>query len=224
MSFKSRALNSLLKRSTVEDHDEVLQACNATLKESRGDINAQLVKIIALIKSDHYNDALSILEDNGEKLQAKALLEHAYVLYKLGRQEEARKRVHGLGNNRGAKHVEAQASYRCEDFEQAATLYKELEEGKAAFEYEVNESRINASATDAQLAWRRQGDHTRSRKASRQDLEAFEAAYNTACGSIATANLNEAEFLLKRAGGKTECKNGIAEGSHSYHRSLRFVQ
>ena len=38
-------------------------------------------------------------------------------------------------------------------------------------------------------------------KAEREDLEAFETAYNAACISIARGELGQAEVLLKRATG-----------------------
>ena len=201
MTFRSPTLSVMLSRTTIEDHDEILKACDATLKESKGDFKAQFVKVIALIKEDRYADALRVLEDGGDQIKVRARLEHAYVLYKIGRQEEARQLVHGLNNNRGAKHLEAQAAYRSEDFEQAARLYKELAGVRSGFGDEDNDLRIQVGATDAQLEWKRQGDQVQSKKASRQDLEAFETAYNAACGSIARGELAQAEFLLNRAKG-----------------------
>ena len=39
------------------------------------------------------------------------------------------------------------------------------------------------------------------KKPAREDLEAFETAYNAACGSIARGELGQGEVLLKRARG-----------------------
>jgi signal recognition particle subunit SRP72 len=39
------------------------------------------------------------------------------------------------------------------------------------------------------------------KKFAREDLEAFDTAYNAACGSIARSELAQAEILLKRATG-----------------------
>ena len=203
MTAQSPALSLLLSKTTIEDHDQVLKACNATLKESKGDLNVQFVKIVALIKDDCYDDALRMLEDGGNQIKARARLEHAYLLYKVGRYEEARKLVHGLSSDRGAKHLEAQAAYRSEDFEQAAILYQELS-GAPGLGDEGNDLKIQIGATNAQLEWKRQGDLVQSKKASRQDLETFETAYNAACGSIARGELAQAEFLLTRAKGKTD--------------------
>ena len=86
---------------------------------------------------------------------------------------------------------------------QAAEIYKGLTENRqTAIENEENDLRINGSATDAQLEWKRQGDSMQKKKATREDLEAFETAYNAACTCIARGELNQAEFLLKRANGR----------------------
>lgn len=41
------------------------------------------------------------------------------------------------------------------------------------------------------------------KKAGREDLEAFETAYNAACASIARGELGQGEVLLKRAKGES---------------------
>lgn len=61
--------------------------------------------------------------------------------------------------------------------------------------------RINSGATDAQLEWKRQGALVLRRGHAREDLEAFETAYNAACGSIARGELGKGEFLLNAAKG-----------------------
>jgi len=82
-------------------------------------------------------------------------------------------------------------------------LYKDLARDHDALEGEENDLRINSGATDAQLEWTRQSDLVLRKKAGREDLEAFETAYNAACGSIARGELGQGEVLLKRA--KGEC-------------------
>ena len=109
MATGSQALNSLLKRTTIEDHEEVLKACNATLKQSKQDLDTQHVKVVALLKLDRFDDAVHVLEEGGDKLKQKAQLEHAYALYKLGKLGEARDLATRVTNERGARHVEAQA-------------------------------------------------------------------------------------------------------------------
>ena len=45
------------------------------------------------------------------------------------------------------------------------------------------------------------------KKPAREDLEAFETAYNAACGSIARGELAQGEVLLKRARGGYCCSD-----------------
>ena len=109
MAAQTQTLKALLKRVTIEDHYEILKACNVTLKQSKNDLDAQHIKIVALIKTDRYDDALHVLQESGSQLKKKAQLEHAYVAYKLGQLDEACKIARQINHSRGARHVEAQS-------------------------------------------------------------------------------------------------------------------
>ncbi|KAF6234592.1 hypothetical protein HO173_007218 [Letharia columbiana] len=199
MATAANTLSALLQRTSIDDHEEVLKACNASLKHSKGDLELQHVKFVALVKLDRYNDALRVLEEGGDRLKQRVPTERAYALYKIGDFEEAKIAAKRISEERGARHVEAQASYRSEDFANAAALYRNLAGSQTANESEENDLRINSGATDAQLEWTRRGDLVQKKKLGREDLEAFETAYNAACGSIARGELGQGEMLLKRA-------------------------
>ena len=109
MTAPTKTLSALLQRTTIDDHEEVLKACNASLKQSKGDLELQHVKFVALLKLDRYDDALRVLEEGGDRLKNRAEVERAYALYKNGELEEAKKIAKAISNNRGARHVEAQA-------------------------------------------------------------------------------------------------------------------
>ncbi|KAK5038728.1 Signal recognition particle subunit SRP72, partial [Cryomyces antarcticus] len=64
---------------------------------------------------------------------------------------------------------------------------------------EESDLRINSGAADAQLEWAGQGHLAQKKKPTREDLEAFETAYNAACGSLARGELGQGEVLLRRA-------------------------
>ena len=196
MSSSIQSLATLLNRTNIEDHVEILEAANNNLKSAKGDLEAQHVRAIALLKLDRYEDAVKAIEAGGDRLKEKAQLELAYALYKSGKPEEAAK-VASQGDGRGFEHVEAQASYRDEDFRRAAELYQEL--ARNPQEDADLDLRINAGAVDAQLEWSGQGHNAKKRKSQREDLEAFETAYNAACQSIARGELTQAEVLLRRA-------------------------
>ncbi len=199
MASATPDLGALLKRTTIDDHEAVLKACNAALKQSKGDLNAQHAKVVALLKTDRFDDALRTLDAGGDSLRERARYERAYALYKNGELEEAISLVKSIDEGRGVQHLQAQASYRLEDFAHAADLYRELSASQAAIDNEESDLRINAGATDAQLEWKRQGNLVRKKRPGREDLEAFETAYNAACGSIARGELGQGEVLLRRA-------------------------
>ena len=196
MSSSVRSLTTLLKQTDIEDPDEVLAAADAVLKQSKGDLDTQHIRVVALLKLDRYEDAVKAVERGGQKLQDKARLEYAYALYKSGKPSEAAE-IAEAGRERGFKHVEAQARYRTEDFSRAAELYRSL--SSSLGDDAEADLRINAGAIDAQLEWVGLKDLVSKRKPGREDLEAFETAYNAACGSIARGELGQGEVLLKRA-------------------------
>ena len=109
MATSSQSLSALLQRSTIDDHEEILEACNASLKQSKGDLEFQHVKLVTLIKLDRYEDALRFLEEGGDKLKKKDAVARAYALYKKGQLSEAIGIARSISEDRGARHVEAQA-------------------------------------------------------------------------------------------------------------------
>ncbi|KAK5114805.1 hypothetical protein LTR85_010118 [Meristemomyces frigidus] len=198
MSSSVPTLTSLLKQTEIEDHAEVLKAADSTLKQSKGDRDAQHARVVALLKLDRFDDAIQSFAAGGEKLKEKARLEYAYALYKSGKPSEAAE-IARQGVERGHRHVEAQASYRTEDFRRAAELYQQL---ASQLEDDAEaDLRINTGAVDAQLEWAGQGELVHKKKRGREDMEAFETAYNAACGSIARGELGQGEVLLRRARG-----------------------
>lgn len=109
MTTPAKSLTTLLQRTTITDHEEILRACTTSLKASKNDTETQCIKFVALLKLDRYDDALRVLEDCGDGLKQRVVVERAYALYKVGELEEARNIAKGITNDRGARHVEAQA-------------------------------------------------------------------------------------------------------------------
>jgi len=85
-----------------------------------------------------------------------------------------------------------------ENFPSAINVYKDLHAGQDAAN-EQNDLRINTSAVDAQLEWQGLGYLASNRTVQKDDMQAFERAYNAACGCIARSKFQEAEILLARA-------------------------
>ncbi|KAI4723243.1 putative signal recognition particle protein [Aureobasidium sp. EXF-10727] len=194
-------LASLLGQASITDHNQVLSACEATLSKSKNDLQALQVKIVALLNLDRFQDAIATVEAGGEDIKQRARLEYAYALYKNGHSGKAAEVAcqDGSESDRGLRHVEAQASYRHQDFERAAELYRKLAAQRGAVDNEDMDLRINTGATYAQLEWAGRASADAPQKPAREDMEAFETAYNAACQSIARDELGQAEVLLKRA-------------------------
>ena len=89
-------------------------------------------------------------------------------------------------------------TYKLEKFDKAAQIYEEISSSPDA-RAEENDLRINRAAIDAQLEWSGLGHLAKNKKPQREDLEAFESAFNAACASIARGELGQGEVLLKRA-------------------------
>jgi signal recognition particle subunit SRP72 len=100
---------TLLRQTTIDDHEEVLKAANAALKKTKSDLEAQHVKAVALLNLERYDDVLKVFEDGGDRLKERAKLEYAYALYRAGHQVEAVKISEAVDGGRGVKHVLAQA-------------------------------------------------------------------------------------------------------------------
>ncbi|KIV96007.1 hypothetical protein PV10_03591 [Exophiala mesophila] len=190
------SLSSILKKSSLDDHDQILDASNRSLKSSPSDLQAHQVKTVALLKLDRYEEVVKHVESAGEDVRKAVSLEYAYALYKIGRLSEAADIASSI-KTRGAQHIEAQARYRLEEATSTSKLYKILRSEPA--DWEEYDLRVNQGAIDAQAQWLGAVDPKSIRKPAREDLEAFETAYNAACGSIARGELGQAEVLLRRA-------------------------
>lgn len=110
MATSTKSLSTLLAQTTIDDHDETLQAANAAIKKSKTDTQAHHVRAVALLHLDRFEDALKVFEDVKE-LQEKARFEYAYTLYKTGNAAKAVDVAAAGGSDagRGMNHVLAQA-------------------------------------------------------------------------------------------------------------------
>ncbi|KAL1842511.1 hypothetical protein VTJ49DRAFT_5117 [Mycothermus thermophilus] len=205
------ALNSVLQRSEIHDHAEVLNVASAAVRAAKGRpadlVAAQHTLVVALLNLDRFDDALRAIAEAGDALADTCALEKAYALYKTGDLDTAeavlrRAGIDSPAAHRGLKHLAAQIAYRAEKFDQAASTYRELAANDGGAQNgEENDLRINLSAANAQLEWQGKGWAVpdREKQPAREDLEAFETAYNAACGCISRGDFAKAAVLLKRS-------------------------
>ncbi|KAM0327744.1 hypothetical protein ACHAQA_006039 [Verticillium albo-atrum] len=194
------ALASLLRASSIDDHEEILHAANAALKASKLDTDAQRTRVVALLKLDRFQDALRAIADGGTKLEDGCQLEKAYALYKTGSLDEAAA-IASSASGRSFSHVAAQVAYRAERFHDARQIYDELASDQAAANEEESDLSINSLATAAQKDWQSQAalSSGSAQPPPTQASDTFELAYNLACGCIARGELSKALGLLQRA-------------------------
>lgn len=211
------AVNSLLRSSSIEDHEEALRLADAAIKSSRpsgDDLTAHHTKVVSLLKLDRFDDALRAIAAAGTRLEDQCLLEKAYALYKTGKLSEAEVVLEKAQESRGARHVAAQVAYRAEKFDHAAAIYRDLlaaaDEGMMG---EENDLRINLLAADAQLEWRGDGSlvPANEKQPGREEMEAFETAYNAACGCLARGDFAKAAMLLKRSRDLCEASEDLGD-------------
>lgn len=189
-------LNSLVKKTTIDDHDANLQASEQTLKGSPDDSDALQNKAIALLKLERYAEALKHFAQT-ESLQQSLPEAYAYCLYRQGKFEEAVAVASAVKNSRGAQHITLQAAYRAEDHDAAAKAYSQV--SKDIPNSEQFDLRVNKLALDAEALWLEVLSSSAVPRATTDDLAAFETAYNAACISVSKGQLAEADILLKRA-------------------------
>ncbi len=217
------ALNSLLRGASIDDHAEALNLASAALRANKGRgahvAAAQHTRVVALLKLDRFDDALRAIAEGGDALEKTCMFEKAYALYKTGNLEAAEAVLQDAGTgagreHRGLQHVAGQVAYRTEKFDQAAAAYRELAEDEGGAKYgEENDLRINLSATNAQLEWQGKGWAVpqEEKQPAREDLEAFETAYNAACGCISRGDFGKAAVFLKRSRDLCEATEDLDE-------------
>ncbi|KFA62770.1 hypothetical protein S40285_07546 [Stachybotrys chlorohalonatus IBT 40285] len=189
------ALASLLRSSTIDDHEEVLKAANAALKADKKDFATQHTRVVALLKLDRFDDALRAIAEGGDKLEASCKLEKAYALYKTGKLDDAAALLQSApADQRSFSHVAAQVAYRAERFNEALSMYERLLQADDADE--ENDLTINRTAALAQAQW--QGLVPPNTDVD-ESYDTFELSYNAACACIARGALDAASNLLQRA-------------------------
>ncbi|KKF96127.1 Signal recognition particle subunit SRP72 [Ceratocystis platani] len=185
------SLAAALKAATLNDHEAILDAANASLKTSKNDTFANHTRIVALLKLDRFEDVLRTVSGLGENIKSQFSLETAYAMYKLGQLDDAAQVLSTCTpKTEAVQQLEGQIAYRAERFEDAWKMYNSLEDGNYS-----DDLYINKTAVLAQLGW--QGKGSDCCVANPKTIIAFEVAYNLACLQISKGNLMSALHLLQ---------------------------
>lgn len=204
-SNSASRLSALLQSSSLVDDNEVLAAANQSIKADKDNLVAHHTKIVALLKLDRFQDAITAISDGGSALQSQCAMEKAYALYKTGKIDDASKTISSTSaSDVGFKHLAAQVAYRAERFHDAGAMYDQM----AAQETGDSETdlAINVAAVRAQEAWLGSTQQAKTNLPS-----TFELCYNTACGHIARGAYEMATQLLQRAAALCKASEDLSD-------------
>ena len=204
-------LSDLFSRlhQSVEDHahKRASKLCDEILKVSPGDADASRAKVVALVESARYADAVAFLEQMDDRggLRASLAFEHAYALYRSHRLEEALAMVASSSADAPREHraaqLEAQLLYRLGRASEAAGAYETLLSSNPSDGSDHDNTITTvANLVAALVASGREddvADSLRSWNVGAKD--SFELAFNVACGLISQKSFEEASQYLKLA-------------------------
>ncbi|XP_068665227.1 uncharacterized protein [Aristolochia californica] len=185
---------SLHRHTQNFDYDQVVKVADQVLSIAPGDEDARRSKVVALIKADKIDRALSIIQAS-ERLPIDLRFYKAYCLYRQNKQAEALQCLEGQERNTAVLQLESQILYRLGKMESCLESCEKLQKFKMDNSLELK-TNIIAALISAGRASEVQGmlDAMKVKATS-----SFELAYNTACSLIEKRNYADAEQLLLSA-------------------------
>ncbi|PKI78348.1 signal recognition particle subunit SRP72 [Punica granatum] len=182
---------SLSKHIQRSEFKQAVRVADQVLGIAPGDEDAIRCKVVALIKSDSIEDALSAIQ-SAKNFPVDFSFYKAYCLYRQNKLDDALDCLKSQERSTSTMLLESQILYRLGKMDACADIYQNLLKSK------VESSEINAVASlvAAGRASEVQGtlDSLRVKATS-----SFELAYNTACSLIEREKYSDAEQLLLSA-------------------------
>lgn len=170
------------------------------------DEDAIRCKVVALIKEDRIDDALSTIQAS-QRLPIDLSFFKAYCLYRQNKLDESLESLKSQEGSSTAMLLESQILYRLGKMDACIDIYQKLQKSKI----ESLEINLVAGLVSAGRASDVQGmlDALRVKATS-----SFELAYNTACSLIERSKYKDAEQLLlsaRRVGQETLMEDNLAD-------------
>ncbi|XP_050206343.1 uncharacterized protein LOC126655965 [Mercurialis annua] len=209
-------LNKHIQRS---DYEQAVKAANQVLTVAPGDEDALRCKLVALIKADNIDAALTTIQST-QKLNFNFSFYKAYCYYRQNKLDEALELLKGPEKNSEAMLLESQIHYRLGNMDACIDIYQKLQKSNI----ESLEINLVASLILAGRVSEVQGmiDANRIKATG-----TFELAYNVACSLIEMNKYNEAEQLLltaRRVGQETLMEDNLAEDDIEIELAPIYVQ
>ncbi|KAL1216413.1 hypothetical protein V5N11_026344 [Cardamine amara subsp. amara] len=199
------SLNRHIERSEFE---QAVKVADQVLSIAPTDEDAIRCKLVALLKDDKIDDALSVIQSS-QKLQIDLGFHKAYCLYRQNKLDEAIACLKGRARDSETLLLEAQILYRLGKADACVDVYQNLKKSKNDIDsLEVNlVAGLISAGKSSQV--KRALDALRIKPTSN-----FELAYNFACSLIEENNYADAEQLLltaKRIGQEILTDDNLAD-------------
>mmetsp|Transcript_4692 Transcript_4692/g.11857 ORF Transcript_4692/g.11857 Transcript_4692/m.11857 type:complete len:677 (+) Transcript_4692:172-2202(+) len=178
-------------------HEECLAVLNEILQKEPEDADALTCKLVCLINTRNFDDALKLVTTKPPLKDA--VFERAYILYRLNRHAEALDVLEGTKEDTARiSQLRGQVLYRLGRYTESAEVYKDLDDA------DTDPAELAANRTAALVA---AGDPSMAEKVINTTAQMVELtsdmAYNRACAIIergdwgaAMKALDEAEWLF----------------------------
>ncbi|GLU06150.1 hypothetical protein SLE2022_232050 [Rubroshorea leprosula] len=183
-----------------------VKVADQVLSVAPGDEDAIRCKVVALIKDDDIDDALSMIQAS-QKHPLDLSFFKAYCLYRQNKLDEALESLKKQERNSAAMLLESQILYRLGKMDACVDVYRKLQQSRI----ESIEINLVASLISAGRASEVKGTLESLRV---KPTSSFELAYNVACSLIEVNKYTDAEQLLlaaRRIGQETLTDDNLAE-------------
>ncbi|KDP26748.1 hypothetical protein JCGZ_17906 [Jatropha curcas] len=196
-------LNKHIQRS---DYEQAVKVSDQVLSISPADEDAIRCKVVALIKADSIDDALSTIQA-AQRVPIDFSFVKAYCLYRQNKLNEALESLKGQERNTETMLLESQILFRMGKMDACVDIYQKLQKSK------IDSLEINLVA--GLILGGRSSEVQGLMEAQRiKASSSFELAYNTACSLIERNKYKDAEQLLltaRRIGQETLMDDNLAE-------------
>ncbi|XP_041010054.1 signal recognition particle subunit SRP72-like [Juglans microcarpa x Juglans regia] len=197
---------SLSKHIQRSDFEQAAKVADQVLSIAPGDEDAIRCKVVALIKDDRIEDALSMIQSS-QKVPFDFGFFKAYCLYRQNKLDEALESLKRQEGNSATMLLESQILYRLGKMDACMDIYQKLQKSKID-SIEINSvAGLVASGRASEV--QRMLDTLRVKATS-----SFELAYNTACSLIERGMYTDAEQLLlsaRRIGQETLLEDNLPD-------------
>ncbi|KAL7753274.1 Signal recognition particle subunit SRP72 [Sorochytrium milnesiophthora] len=193
--------------------DKIPALCDKLATEQ----TAQMIKAVALIRSENHKDALQCIEQSNATTQLA--FERAYCLYRLNRPQESLAAL-DAGEDQSSKKMlmlKGQILYRLERYQDCLDVYNQLLDVVGEDDEEFGDVLINIQAAQAQHALVSKSHRAADAKATPKAAEvgnSYEALYNHACCLIAQERPDAAVVVLERA--RKQCADQFSAPEDKY--------